>query len=203
MTFGVAESSQGCACCAVHSPEMKAGAAELLKTLQLPAADVPMVQQLATAKQVQRMTPHAKARRPVMSNLLNSFYDVTHTAPQACLWHMQVLAEDVLPALKHAPSSHPDSTPAVDFACLPLGFTTGGDCSQTADVSAIACHCSCSLGLLWPQNPQQRLSSCAAAFFSSWVAHYFYNVLQISSWIPRPQCSACCTSKTCGSFRPR
>ncbi|CAL5227217.1 g10137 [Coccomyxa viridis] len=77
-----------------HSPEVKAGVAELLKTLQLPAADVSLMQQLATAK--------------------------------------QVLAEDVLPALKRAPSSHPDSAPAVDFACLPLGFTTGDKQLDTA-----------------------------------------------------------------------
>ncbi len=49
---------------------------------------------------------------------------------------MQVLAEDVLPALKRAPSSHPDSAPAVDFACLPLGFTTGGSWSHIMHISA-------------------------------------------------------------------
>ena len=43
---------------------------------------------------------------------------------------LQVLAEDVLPALKHASSSGADSHPAVDFACLPLGFTTGGGSSH-------------------------------------------------------------------------
>lgn len=38
--------------CAVHLPEVRKGVAQLLQNLQLPAADVPLVQQLATAKQV-------------------------------------------------------------------------------------------------------------------------------------------------------
>ena len=150
MTFGVAESSQDSANCAVHSPEVKAGAAELLKALQLPAADMPMVQQLATAKQVHCTPSHSNAAKASqLSSQLN----------QRCAYdHMQVLAEDVLPALKRASSSHPDSALAVDFACLPLGFSTGGTCSQPAVHSVFACHCSCSLGLVWPQHLLQRLS---------------------------------------------
>ena len=37
---------------------------------------------------------------------------------------VQVLAEDVLPALQHGPDSR--ASPAVDLACLPLGVSTGG-----------------------------------------------------------------------------
>ena len=45
------------------------------------------------------------------------------------LGHLQVLAEDVLPALKHSPGASADGGRIVRVADLPLGFSTGGAAS--------------------------------------------------------------------------
>lgn len=125
---------------------------ELLRSLQLPPADVPVAQQLATAKQVQVTVP--EQRRPAITCLLRQLSTMqTEWQPQTTVvGHLQVLAEDVLPALKHAPASHGGSAPALDLTCLPLGFTTGG-----GDLTYQLCLCSSwpqplLIGLPWPSS---------------------------------------------------
>ena len=138
----------------MHSPDVQAGVAELLRTLQLPAADVPLAQQLATAKQVVLLAtpvggctcqpPYAVLELPKPWTLcqLRHLSDVESSKGERRPWkgHVQVLAEDVLPALKHAPQPHAKCATGMDFACLPLGFTTGGATPQIVDLRTMNGH---------------------------------------------------------------